>query len=89
MILGVSPDTVEDVAKFIKKFNLPFTLLADTDHEISDLYGVWADKKLFGREYKGIIRTTFILDEEGRIKSVFERVNPKGHSKEVLEKLMG
>ena len=89
MILGVSPDTVEDEAKFIKKFNLPFTLLADEDHKVSELYGVWADKKLFGHEYKGIIRTTFIIDQEGRIDSVFEKVNPEGHSKQVLEKLEG
>lgn len=78
---------MEDEAKFIKKYNLPFTLLADADHKVSELYGVWVDKKLFGHEYMGITRTTFIIDQEGRIDSVFEKVNPEGHSKSVLETL--
>lgn len=89
LILGVSHDSVREEAKFIEKFNLPFTLLADADHAVSELYGVWVEKKLFGRKYMGIIRTTYIIDEAGRIESVFEKVSPTGHSKEVLDKLEG
>lgn len=89
LILGVSHDCVQDEAKFIEKYNLPFTLLADADHAVSELYGVWTKKKLFGREFMGIKRTTFIIDKEGKIESVFERVSPKGHSKQVLVKLDG
>lgn len=89
VIIGVSHDNVQDEAKFIKKYNLPFTLLADSNHAVSELYGVWVEKKFFGREFMGIKRTTYIIDKQGIIESVFEKVSPKGHSKEVLEKLNG
>lgn len=83
-ILGVSPDTVKSHAKFKKKFQLPFPLLADEGHKVCDLYGVWGLKKFMGREYEGVLRTTFLIDENGKIAKVFERVRPAEHSAEVL-----
>jgi peroxiredoxin Q/BCP len=84
IILGVSPDTVQSHVKFKRKFNLPFPLLADTGHKICDLYGVWGPKKFMGREYEGVLRTTFLIDPHGLISRVFEKVRPSEHSKEVL-----
>ena len=86
-ILGVSPDTSMKHAKFKAKYNLPFTLLADIDHRICDLYGVWALKKFMGREYMGVLRTTFLIDPTGMIQKVFENVKPADHSEEVLQAL--
>jgi peroxiredoxin Q/BCP len=86
-ILGVSPDTPKSHAKFKEKYSLPFTLLADTDHKICELYGVWGPKKYLGREYKGVFRTTFLIGPEGNILKVFENVKPAGHSDEVLQAL--
>lgn len=86
-ILGVSPDDSKSHTKFINKFDLPFTLLADAGHKISDLYGVWGPKKMFGREYEGIMRTTFLIAPDGNIARVFENVNPAQHSEEVLAAL--
>ncbi len=86
-ILGVSPDTVKSHVKFKAKFGLPFPLLADVDHKVCDLYGVWGRKKLMGREYDGVYRTTFIIDSQGKIARVFENVKPAEHSAEVLEAL--
>ncbi len=83
-ILGVSPDTVKSHAKFKKKFQLPFPLLADEGHKVCDLYGVWGPKKFMGKEYEGVLRTTFLIDENGKIAKVFERVRPAEHSAEVL-----
>lgn len=85
VVVGVSPDTVKKQAKFKEKWSLPFTLLADEDHAISDLYGVWGPKKFMGREYEGVHRTTFIIDREGKIAHVFEKVSPDGHSREILK----
>ncbi len=85
VILGVSPDTVKKQAKFKQKFQLPFTLLADDDHKISETYGVWGPKKFMGKEYEGVHRTTFLIDSEGKIKQVFEKVKPAEHSVEILE----
>ena len=84
VILGVSPDDVESHLKFKKKFDLPFPLLADEGHKISDEYGVWGPKKFMGREYEGILRTTFLIDGNGEIIKVFENVRPAEHSAEVL-----
>jgi len=84
VILGVSPDDVKSHIKFKKKFDLPFPLLADEGHKISDLYGVWGPKKFMGREYEGILRTTFLIDGNGNIINVFENVRPADHSAEVL-----
>lgn len=86
-ILGVSPDTPKSHAKFKTKYGLPFTLLADTDHEVCVLYGVWGRKKSMGREYDGVFRTTFLIDPEGQIIKVFEKVRPADHSAEVLKAL--
>ena len=87
VILGVSPDTPKKHAKFKEKYHLPFSLLADQGHKICELYGVWGRKKLMGREYDGVFRTTFLIDREGKIVKVFENVSPKGHSAEVLAAL--
>ncbi len=86
-ILGVSPDTVKAHAKFKAKYDLPFPLLADVEHKVCELYQVWALKKFMGREYMGVLRTTFLLDADGRIVKVFEDVKPAGHSAEVLSAL--
>lgn len=83
-ILGVSPDSVKSHAKFKQKYHLPFTLLADEDHKVSEAYGVWGKKKFAGREYNGIFRTTFLISKDGLIKKVFENVKPADHSKEIL-----
>ena len=88
IILGVSPDTPKSHQKFKTKYNLPFPLLADTDHKVCELYGVWGLKKMMGKEYNGVFRTTFVIDEEGIIKRVFENVKPSEHSKEVLAAVM-
>jgi peroxiredoxin Q/BCP len=86
-ILGVSPDSPKSHVKFKKKYNLPFTLLADTDHAVSQAYGVWGPKKMMGREYEGIHRTTFLIGPDGRILRVFENVQPANHSAEILAEL--
>ena len=86
-ILGVSTDSVRSHAKFKKKYNLPFTLLADTEMVVCNLYGVWGPKKFMGRSYDGIYRTTFLIGADGEIIQVFENVKPDGHSKEVLAAL--
>ncbi len=83
-ILGVSPDTVKSHAKFKAKHGLPFPLLADVDHKVCELYGVWGRKKFMGREYDGVFRTTFVIDPQGKIVRVFENVKPAEHSAEVL-----
>jgi thioredoxin-dependent peroxiredoxin len=87
VILGVSPDTVKSHAKFKQKFQLPFPLLADEGHKVCDLYGVWGPKKFMGREYEGVLRTTFLIYENGNILKVFENVRPAEHSTEVLSAL--
>ena len=87
VILGVSPDTVESHVKFKKKFQLPFPLLADVGHKVCDLYGVWGPKKFIGKEYEGVLRTTFLIDEKGNIVKVFEQVRPSEHSAELLSAL--
>lgn len=86
-ILGVSPDNVKSHAKFKKKFELQFPLLADEDHKVCDLYGVWGPKKFMGREYDGVLRTTFLIDGDGNIVKVFENVRPAEHSAELLSVL--
>ena len=88
-ILGVSPDSEKSHQKFVTKYKLPFTLLADTDHSIADAYGVYGEKKFMGRTYMGIHRTTFLIDEKGKIKKVFEKVKPEDHADEVLGAFSG
>lgn len=87
VILGISPDDVQSHVKFRKKFQLPFPLLADEEHKVCDLYQVWGPKKFMGREYQGVLRTTFLIAENGKIVSVFENVRPAEHSTEVLSAL--
>lgn len=87
IILGVSPDSPKSHTKFKGKYNLPFTLLADEGHHICETYGVWGLKKFMGREYEGVLRTTFLIDENGVVKKVFPNVKPDGHSAEVLAAL--
>ena len=87
VVFGVSPDKVSSHEKFIRKFNLPFLLLSDEDHKISMGYGVWVEKSMYGRKYMGIERTTFIIDQEGKIVKIFEKVKPQGHDEEVIEAL--
>jgi peroxiredoxin Q/BCP len=86
-LYGVSPDGVKSHQKFRDKYNLPFPLLADEDHAVAEAYGVWGEKSMYGRKYMGILRTTFIIDEKGRIARVFEKVKPAGHAAEVLSAL--
>ena len=88
-ILGVSPDSPKKHTKFKEKYALPFTLLADEDHQVCELYGVWGRKKFMGREYDGVFRTTFLIDADGNILKVFENVRPAEHSSEVLEAFRG
>jgi peroxiredoxin Q/BCP len=83
VVLGVSPDSVASHARFRKKYRLPFTLLADPGHAVADRYGVWQEKTTFGRTYMGIARTTFVIDAEGRVARVFEKVRVKGHAEAV------
>jgi peroxiredoxin Q/BCP len=87
VVLGVSPDGAGSHAKFKRKYELPFPLLADEDHAVAEAYGVWGEKSMYGRKYMGILRTTFVIDEGGRISHVFEKVKPKGHAAEVLAAL--
>jgi thioredoxin-dependent peroxiredoxin len=84
-VLGVSPDNEKSHQKFVSKYKLPFTLLADTDRSIAEAYGVWGEKKFMGRTYMGVHRTTFLIDEKGKIKKVFEKVKPEDHASEVLD----
>lgn len=87
VILGVSPDNLKSHDKFIQKFQLPFILLADEDKKMSQDYGVWVEKSMYGKKYMGVARTTFVIDAVGKIAKVFEKVKPEGHDKEVLEVL--
>lgn len=83
-ILGVSPDTTNSHLKFREKYQLPFTLLADIDHSVCELYDVWGPKKSFGKEYEGVQRTSYLIDPEGIIQLVFKKVSPAKHSAEIL-----
>jgi peroxiredoxin Q/BCP len=83
-VLGISPDPVEDVKKFSDKFHLNFPLLADADHSIAEKYGVWVEKNNYGKTYWGVARTTLVIDKDGKIAHVFEKVKPEGHDQEVL-----
>lgn len=86
-IVGVSPDSPKSHAKFKAKYNLPFSLLADVNHQVCEQYGVWGPKKFMGREYEGVYRTTFIIDKDGKVARVFENVKPADHSTEILDTL--
>jgi len=84
-VIGVSPDDVKSHQKFRDKFNLPFTLIADPEHKIINKYGVWGLKKLYGREYMGLFRTTFVVDEKGVISKIFLRPRNKAHAQEIIK----
>jgi peroxiredoxin Q/BCP len=87
VVLGVSPDSPKSHTRFKEKFQLPYTLIADEDHAIAEAYGVWGEKTNFGRKYMGVLRTTYIVDPDGRIAQVFEKVKPENHAEEVAEAL--
>ncbi len=86
-ILGVSIDSPEKHQKFIGKYDLPFTLISDVDQKVVNKYGVWQEKKLYGRTFMGIVRSTFIIDKSGVVRKIFPKVKVKGHIDEVLEAL--
>jgi peroxiredoxin Q/BCP len=86
-VLGVSTDSEASHRKFVDKFDLPFTLLADTDKAIVEAYGVWGEKKLYGRAYMGTLRVTYLIDEKGRIEAVWPKVSPKTHAADILARL--
>ncbi len=83
-VLGVSPDSVKKHVKFQDKFSLPFSLLADEDHAVSEAYGVWGEKKFMGRAYMGIHRTTFVIDENGTIERIIAKVDTGSHAEQLL-----
>jgi thioredoxin-dependent peroxiredoxin len=87
VVLGVSPDEESSHVKFKQKYGLPFTLLADPDHEVAEQYGVWGEKKYMGKTYMGVERSTFLIDEDGRVAKVMRRVKPDTHAELVLEAL--
>ncbi len=86
-VIGVSPDSDKTHLKFKEKHELPFNLIADTEKKIMEAYGVWGEKKLYGRVYMGVIRTTFIIDEKGIIETVFKKVKTKEHSEQIFKEL--
>jgi peroxiredoxin Q/BCP len=84
VVLGVSPDSPRSHVKFREKFSLPFTLLADEDHALAEAFGAWREKSMYGKTYMGVARSTFVIDQAGRIAKVFTAVKPEGHEREVL-----
>jgi peroxiredoxin Q/BCP len=84
-VLGISPDPTKDVVQFAEKFHLNFPLLADADHAVTDAYGQWVEKSMYGKKYWGAARTTFVIGKDGKISHIFEKVKPEGHDQEVLE----
>lgn len=87
VVLGVSADSIDLHKKFKSKYNLPFDILSDDSKKVLEKYGVWKEKSMYGKKYFGIERTTFIIDENGRIKKIFPKVKVNGHVKEILEAL--
>jgi len=83
-IIGVSSDDEKSHQKFISKYELPFKLIADTDKAVHELYGTWGEKSMYGKKYMGTVRTTFIIDEEGRIENIIEKVKTKDHTAQIL-----
>ena len=84
VVLGVSPNNVQQHNKFIEKFSLPFLLLSDEEKKTCQDYGVWVEKSMYGRKYMGVARSTFIINKDGKISKIFEKVKPEGHHEEVL-----
>ncbi|MBL9037656.1 MAG: thioredoxin-dependent thiol peroxidase [Archangium sp.] len=89
MVLGVSPDDAKSHQKFIDKFSLPFPLLVDADHAVAEAYGAWGEKSLYGRKFMGIIRSTFLIGPDGKVKAAWPKVKVEGHVDEVLAALTG
>jgi peroxiredoxin Q/BCP len=87
VVLGVSPDDESSHAKFRDKYSLPFTLLADTDHKLTEQYGFWVEKKNYGKTYMGVERSTVVIDAEGNVAKIFRRVKPEAHANQVLTAL--
>jgi peroxiredoxin Q/BCP len=87
VVLGISPDDEGSHVKFKQKYGLPFTLLADPDHEVAERYGVWGERKLYGKTYMGIQRSTFVVDRDGNVARVMRRVKPDTHVEQVLQAL--
>lgn len=85
IVLGVSPDGVDSHSRFIEKFKLPFLLLSDEAQMTCKAYGVWVKKNMYGKEYMGVARTTFVIGKDGNIEKIFEKVKPDGHAQEILE----
>ena len=86
-LLGVSKDSAASHVKYAQKHSLPFPLIADTEHTLQEAFGVWREKKMAGRTYMGTVRTTFIIDEQGRVTHVIEKVNTKDHARQILDLL--
>ncbi|MGJ3235438.1 thioredoxin-dependent thiol peroxidase [Marivirga sp.] len=84
VVLGVSQDSEKSHKKFIEKQGLPFPLIADEDHTVHNLYGTWGEKKMYGKTYMGTLRTTFIIDEEGKIEDIIQKVKTKDHTAQIL-----
>jgi peroxiredoxin Q/BCP len=87
VVLGVSTDDVDSHVTFKQKYGLPFTLLADTDHQVADAYGVWGEKTYAGKTYMGVNRSTFVIDADGNVARIFLQVKPEEHADQVLEAL--
>ena len=88
-MIGVSPDPVKSHVKFKAKHGFTYPLVADTEHTVCELYGVWAEKSMYGKKYWGVNRTTFVIAADGRIAHVFEKVKPEGHADVVAEIVRG
>jgi len=86
-VLGVSPDSSKSHTNFIAKYELPFTLLSDPDHQVLSLYGAWGLKKMYGREYEGVLRTTYLIGSDGKVVKIYKKVKPATHSAEILADL--
>jgi len=86
-IVGVSPDNEKSHQKFIEKFDLPFNLIADTEKEILQKYGVWGEKKMYGKTYMGVMRTTYLINEKGIVENVIKKVKTKEHSEQIFKEL--
>lgn len=87
VVLGISPDELKSHGKFAEKYSLPFPLLSDKDHHVSELYGVWQLKKMYGREFWGVVRSTFLIDEEGRLIKEWRKLRVAGHTGDVVSVL--
>ena len=86
-VIGISVDSEKSHEKFINKYDLPFTLLADPDKKVVEKYGVWVEKSMYGKKYWGTARTTFLIDESGKVIHIFEKVKPENHAQEILQVL--